>query len=34
MDNGAVDPKLVLKYVQMKDGDPYIKYTETKEEES
>jgi hypothetical protein len=31
MDSGVVDTKLVLKFVQMKEGEPYIKYTETKD---
>jgi len=31
MGMGKIDPKVVVQYVQMKDGDPYIKYTETKD---
>jgi hypothetical protein len=34
MGTGAVDKMLVAKYVQMKEGDPYIKYTATNKEEA
>lgn len=34
MGTGAVDRMLVAKYVQMKDGDPYIKHTATNKEEA
>jgi hypothetical protein len=34
MGTGAVDRMVVAKYVQMKDGDPYIKYTVSNKEEA